>query len=150
MIQPLAQAHQFQRLLGRHGLGSDVGHDGNIFARGEAGNEVIELKDKAHVVAAKAREAGVAGVGQVFAVVPHLPGAGHVQPAQNVQQGRFAAARRPQHDDKFARAQFQIDAAQGMHLDIAHAIHLGQPLCPENQILVVRFRHTAPLLLHCS
>jgi hypothetical protein len=49
-----------------------------------------------------------------------------IEPAQDIEQGRFAAARGTEQDDELAAGNIQIDAAQGVHSRFAFAVHLGQ------------------------
>ena len=58
--------------------------------------------------------------------IAHTAGAGHIEAAEDVQQRRLAAARRPQQHHEFTGVQIQINAAQGMDLDFAGAVDLGQ------------------------
>ena len=77
------------------------------------------------MVAAVARERRVVERRELLAAVEHRAAGGHVEPAQNVEQRALAAARRAQQHDELARVQIQVDAAQGVHVDLAHVIDLG-------------------------
>ena len=70
----------------------------------------------------------------------HVAAGRHVEPAENVEQRRFAAARGPEQHDEFARVKVQIDAAQRVHLDLAHAIDLGEPARFEDGCSLFYFR----------
>jgi len=70
---------------------------------------------------------------------------GRVQPAQDVQQRRLAAARWAEHHHELAAAQLQVDAAQRLHLDIAHGVDLGQPLGAEDDLALRRIVHAVML-----
>ena len=141
VVQPRRQPHQRQRLFGRERMAGDFRDHRHVLARRQARNQVVELEHEAHVLAPKARERRVIGAAQILAAIKHLPAAGHIQPAQNVQQGGLAAARRPQHHHQLAALQRQIHPAQRAHLHIAHVIGLGQPLRPENGRSGCNFRH---------
>jgi hypothetical protein len=54
------------------------------------------------------------------------PEAAAVEPAQDVEQGRLAAARGPEQHQDLAFMDVEIDAAQRRDLALAHAIGLGQ------------------------
>src|SRR5262245_4199220 len=97
-------------------------------------DEVVELEDEADVLAAVAGQGGVVPGGQVVVAIPHGPTRRHVQPAEDVEQGGFAAARRAEQDDKFPLVKVEIDAAQGVHLDFTHAVYLGDPAGLENRL----------------
>ena len=124
---PVAQADQPQRSSGRIGSRGDLGDQGDVLAGGQAGDQVVELEDEADVLAAVARQGGVVGGGQVVVAVADGAAGGHVQAAEDVEQRRFAAAGRPEQDDELALVQVEVDAAQGVDLDLAHAVDLGDP-----------------------
>jgi hypothetical protein len=93
VIQPVTQADQLQRDFGLHRRARDLGDDRDILARGETGNQVVELEHEADVKAAVGGEFALAGAGQVAAGIQDFARGGRIQSAENVQQRRFAAAR---------------------------------------------------------
>ena len=141
MIQPPLQPDQRQRFGRRQRVRRDFGDNRHILARGQAGNEVIKLEDKADMLAAETGQAGVVGVAQVLAVIPDFARSRRIQPAEDVEQRRFAAAGRAEHHHKLALKQLQINAAQRPYFDIAHAVHLGQPAGAENHLSRPGFGH---------
>ncbi len=126
MVLALTQPDPLQRLRGRHRVGGDVGHQLHVFQRRQAGDEVIELEHETDRGASEARQLGFLGRAQVVALTLHLTAAGSVQPAQDVEQGRFAAARGPQQHHELARVQVEVDAAQRLHLHLAHGVVFAQ------------------------
>ena len=52
----------------------------------------------------------------------------------------FAAARRAEQDDELALEQVEVHAAQGVHLDLAHVVDLGQPTGLQNRVVVAAHR----------
>ena len=132
MVEPVAQPHQPQRLFRAHRRGRNFGHRSDVLACGEAGNQVIELEHEADVLAAKTREFGFGRAGQHVVEITHLAAAGRIEPAEDIQQRGFAAARRAEQHHQFTTIEREIDAAQRMHLDLAHAIDLGQSVGDEN------------------
>jgi hypothetical protein len=48
----------------------------------------------------------------------NIAGSRRVEPAENVEQGRFAATRRPEQHDQLALVERRIGARQRAHLDI--------------------------------
>ena len=58
--------------------------------------------------------------------VGHRTAGGHVQPAEYVEQRRFAATRCAQQNQQLADANVQINLAQRVHADLSHVIGLGQ------------------------
>ncbi len=57
VVQPVAEADQRQRVLGVERVVGDVGDERHVLARGEAGDEVVELEDEADVLAPVAASA---------------------------------------------------------------------------------------------
>jgi hypothetical protein len=134
VVHAVAEADELERLLRRHRRGGDLGDDRHVFARGQARDQVVELEHEADVVAAEARQLAVAGLGQVLAVVPDVAVRGHVETAQDVQERGLAAAGRAEQHHELAGIQIEIDAAQGVDLDLAHAIHLGDAARAEDEL----------------
>ena len=69
----------------------------------------------------------------------------HVEAAEDVEERRFAAAGGAEQDDELAGEQVNIDAAQRLHLDFAHAIDFGEAAGLENR----RAARNAAALLNC-
>ena len=92
------------------GLLGDLGDERDVLARGEAGDQVVELKHEADVLAAVARERRLrrplTGRGRART---DAPARRSVEAAEDVQQRRLAAARRPEQDDELALVDFQVD-----------------------------------------
>jgi hypothetical protein len=68
-----------------------------------------------------------------------------VEPAQYVEERRFAAAGGSEQYDQFARTQFEICAAQSVDINVARVIDLGQTL-PDEAARVLTFRCSATVL----
>ena len=84
------------------------------------------------MLAPVARQFRVVGVDEIV-VAPHrLAGRGRIEPAENIEQRRFAGARRPQQHDEFALVDVEVDVAKRMHRDLAHDIDLRQPARAEH------------------
>ena len=130
---PLAQPDHAQRLGGRHRLGGDVGDELDVLARGQAGNQVVELEHEADMLAAVLRQLALVGRGEIVIAIADGSRRGHVEAAEDVQQRRLAAARRPEHDDELGLKEVEIDAAQRVHVDLAHVVDLGQAACFEDR-----------------
>src|SRR5205823_1563657 len=92
----------------------------------QAGNEVVELKDETDVQPAIARQGRVVRRVQQRALIADRPAAGHVEPAEDVQERRFAASGGTEQDDELLLEQVEIDALEGMNVDLAHVIDLGE------------------------
>ena len=61
MVEPIGETHQGEHLVRRHRIGGDLGDQRHVLARGEARDQVVELEDEAHVIAAVAGELSVVG-----------------------------------------------------------------------------------------
>ncbi len=68
MIEAIAEADQSQRVVRQHRRLRDLGHQRDVLARGEARNQVVELKHEADMLAAIAGQFRLAGPGEL--VVP--------------------------------------------------------------------------------
>src|SRR5690242_12559556 len=112
----------------------NFGDQRDIFESGEAGDEVIELEDEAHVLAAKAGEGGVTGGSEVVIEVMDFTAGGDVQATEDVQQGRLSAAGVPEDDHEFSGVEIEIDTAQSVDLNLAHAIDLGDAVHVEDRV----------------
>ena len=91
VVQPLAQADQLAAPPRAASGRGDLGDQGDVLARGQAGDQVVELEHEADVLAAVAGQRGVVGGGQVVVAVADGAGGRHVEPAEDVQQRRLAA-----------------------------------------------------------
>ena len=58
----------------------------------------------------------------------------HVEPAQDIEQRALAAARRAEQHDELAGVQIQVDAPQGVHVDLAHVVDLRQVAGGKNDV----------------
>ena len=94
------EAHARERLVGREGIGDDVRDQGHVLARGEARDQVVELEDEADVFAPVTRQLGLARPTQVMVAPLRRPRRRRIEAAEDVEQCRLAAARRPEQDDE--------------------------------------------------
>ena len=94
--------------------------------RRQAGDQVVELEHEADVAAAVRGERRFVGARQIGVAVQHLAARRHVEAAEDVEQRRLAGARRPQQHDELSFVERQADLAQRVHVDLAHAIDLGE------------------------
>ena len=84
----------------------------NVFEHGELRKQVMALKDPPDSLATNAGEFGRRQVRERRAVEGHGSGIGRVERPEDLQQGRLAAAARPDDRRHRARLQRQIDAAK--------------------------------------
>jgi hypothetical protein len=66
-------------------------------------------------------------VRQILIAARELPRRRDIQPAQDVEQRRLAAAGRAEQDDQLAAMELEVHAAKRAHQDVAHAIRLDEP-----------------------
>jgi hypothetical protein len=136
MVAPWAKPDAVQRLGRIHGVWGHIGDKLHILARRQRGDEIVELKHKAHMVAPVARQRPVAQTRQFQIAKPDAPGRNVIKPAQDIEKRGFARTRGAEQHRKLAGIQFQIDASQRMHLDPAGVIDLGQALGAKDDLWV--------------
>jgi hypothetical protein len=139
MAAPRAQPHQRQRLVRGHRVAGDLGHQLDVLLGGERGHEVVELEDEAEMVAPIAGELPVGHRGQLAVAEPCPPRAGPVEPAEDVEKRRLAAARGPEQHHDLARRQLQVDPAQRVNRRGALTVGAGQGFGP-----IGEFSHGVP------
>ena len=126
LVQRTRQPHggqQFARTLAVTGADHAVGHQGwqrHILQRAEGGQQMVELKHKAQLLAAQQGQLLIAELAgfhplQLVAATAHA-----LQQPQNVEQGTLARARRPHQRDELTRLHLQLHAMQNFCL-------VGQP-----------------------
>ena len=104
----------------------DLGDERDVLARGQAGNQIVELEHEADVTAAVRSQRRLVGSRQVRVPVEDVAARRHVEPAEDVQERGLAGPRRTQQHDEMSFVEHEADLAEGMNLDLAHAIHLRQ------------------------
>ncbi len=92
-----------------------------MFARGEAGDQVVELEHEADVVAPVFGQPAIVELAALLG----RAAAGNVQSAEDIEQGRLATPRRTQEHQYFARVDIQVDLAQCLHGYLVHTIALA-------------------------
>jgi hypothetical protein len=96
-------------------------------------DQVEEREDEAELAAPQPRPAALAGVVDALAVQVDLARRRAVEPAQQVQQRRRAAAARPRHGQELAVRELEVDPVQRHHLGLAAAVHHAQPAHVEHR-----------------
>src|SRR5690606_24131757 len=92
VVLALGETDEGEGLGGGEGVGGDLGDEGDVLARGEGGDEVVELEDEADVGAAVGGERGVVVAGEVVVEEADGAGGGDVEAAEDVEQGGLARA----------------------------------------------------------
>ena len=100
--------------------------DSDIAFGGERRQKIEALEHEADFVAAQLGARGVTHRGQIVAVDQTLSPGGLRQPANDVQQGRFAATGRSHDRNGFSRCNFEIHAAQSRHFYFARVVELPE------------------------
>ena len=115
------QAHLLQRFLrpfraqgGRHPL-IDQGQL-HVFPGVEGGDQVKPLKDEADLLVAHVGQLPVGQLGHIHPIQMIVPVGGDIQAAEDVHQGGFAGAGRPDDGHELAPVDAQGDPVQGPHL----------------------------------
>ena len=84
MVKSLLQPHQGQALLGAQRILGDFRHQCSVFERRQAGDQIVELKNKTHMLATVACQLGFAGGCDVMVKVQNAAGRGYVQSTQDI------------------------------------------------------------------
>jgi hypothetical protein len=121
--------------------------DLDIFEDAELGDEVIGLKDEPDALAADFRQLIIAHAGDILIPQKVLAGGGAVEATEEIEHGRFAGAGGSHDGHQLAGADLQGDAAQGMHLELAHGVGFGDVLNIDDGLL---FCHRVICSLACA
>ena len=104
----------FPRLFFR-AFADEEGHH-HVFQGGKFGQQVVELVNEAEILVSQSAQLLLTQLGQVLPHQGNTAGGRFVQPAQDVQQGGFSAARRA--DDAYASAFFHLQGQVVQHLHV--------------------------------
>jgi len=118
----------------------------HVLQRASTRQQVIRLEDKANALVANAGQLGLAETTDVFPVEAVGPISRAVQAPQDVHQRALARARWTHNRHKLPWADGHIHAPQRVHLDWAHAIHLGQAVRLDYHQAVPCLVSTIPVL----
>jgi hypothetical protein len=122
---PLHQAYGRQHFLRRAAVIDQFRHQFHVLQRRQRRDEVEELKDEAYGVAAVGRQPILIEGGDVHAAHDDPPGGRRIQSADEVKQRRLAGAAGTQQRNELPRLDLQMNRPQRGHLDLAHAVDLG-------------------------
>ena len=117
--------------------------DLDVFLDGEIGHQVVELEDKAQLAAAILAQVGGLEHREVAAVHHDGAAVGILQAADQVEKGRLARARGPQHDADLAAVDGRVDAIEYRQARITVAVVFLEPFDLDIGLLC---RHDTP---HC-
>ena len=110
----------------------------DIFTSRKTRNEIVELEYESHAVAAKSGQRVLIGKSQVPPSVNQRSHRRHIQPPEQIKQGRLSAPRGPEQNHELTRKQIQIHPIERVHFAPRAAVHLLKrahlkkrfPLCP--------------------
>ena len=127
MLHPRSQPHAIQqvprpyfRLIVRQAR--HAGRQADIFQSRQLGQKVVGLKDKADPAIAEMGEFVFAISGNILPAKNNLTGIGHVQAADQMQQGAFPGSGRTAQGHEIAAQNLQIHATQHFQRTLAHDI----------------------------
>jgi hypothetical protein len=126
-IQAVPEAHQGERFLGVDRSSGDSRDEGHVLTRGQVRQQVIELKDEAHVLATELGQRRVVIDGQIVVEKRDRPARRGVEPAQDVDERRLAAPRWSEQNQKLAGLDIEVDVTQRPDGGFARTVDLGQP-----------------------
>lgn len=92
MVGSRSEADEFEGFVGTHGVPGYFRDQADIFAGGETGDEVVELKHKANDIAAVGGDAFFAGAADVPVAIVEGAGGGLVEATDEIEQGRLPRA----------------------------------------------------------
>ena len=101
----------------------------DVRTRVESGQQVELLEHKADLALAHASAFGVGERGQIVAVEHDAAAVGAREPAQQIKECGFAAARGAHDADELALLHAEGNSAQCLDLNFAHVIRLPQVFC---------------------
>ena len=125
MIHALGEADETERVFGRHGIGADLRDERDVFARGQARDQIVGLENEADPAIAKTRQFQRRKRRQISAIEPDFPRRRRIQPAQQMQQRALARARRAAHGQKVAAGDCQVNLPQHVKRSLADEIRFS-------------------------
>jgi hypothetical protein len=87
----------------------------DIFLETEDGKKVKELKDDADPVPSKEGQSAIVHLSKIFAFDQDPASIGSVQPAEDVDEGRFPATTLPRDGQKFSPGDLEVEVIQSHH-----------------------------------
>jgi len=135
VVRPVGEAHVFHNFIYTEMVSDDFRGQLHIFPGGQVAQQVVELEDEAHDVAAVLGQRLLRKVAEDFPTVVDGAGSGLVHAAQNVEHGGLAGAAGAQDDDEFAFFNVEGHATEGFDGDFAHEVMLRQLADVEDLVL---------------
>lgn len=99
-------------------------HERHVLESSEAGNEIVELKDETHMLPPETGEARIVRLEQPMIAKAHVSGGGNIETSQDIEEGRFAASRRPQENNKFPDSQIELHGTKSFDTKVPGLVGL--------------------------
>src|SRR6266540_6605783 len=133
MARTLGEADEIKEFLrpslpGRAVLGGEAHRQLDVLLGGQCRDEVEELEDEARLSQSIPNEFSVGEVDEVGSVHLDSTRGRAVDPAQDIQEGRLAAPRRPSNRNEFAVIDVHVEAAQCDYFGFPRSIDFDQIL----------------------
>jgi hypothetical protein len=124
MVKPSGEPDERKRFLGLHRMLSNVGDQRDVLPRGEAGDQVVELKHKPHVLSAIASERLLVVLREIVVEIPYGTAGWNVEPAQNIEESGFTTSGGPEEHDELTFEQIEVDSSERKNVHVSHVIDL--------------------------
>ena len=124
----LVKTQRTQQVVDIERVFGQVRRDLDVLLDGEVGHQVVELEDKAQLTAAILAQVGRLEHREVAAVHHDGAAVSILQAADQVEKGRLARARGPQHDADLAAVDGRVDAIEYRQARITVAVVLFEIL----------------------
>jgi hypothetical protein len=130
---PVAEADPLQELLGacvRRPRRHTVEHQRqrHVLDRGQHGHQIEELEHESEVAPPERSPRASAHRPHVLTGDGHSAVVRRIEPAGDVQEGRFAGSRWSGHDDEFACVQSEVETDEHIQLLVTSTVPLGDAL----------------------
>lgn len=122
LVAVLVEAQRTQQIVDIERVFGQVRRDLDVFLDGKVGHQVVELEDKAQLAASVLAQIGGLERREIAAVHHDGAAVGILQAADQVEKGRLARARGPQHDADLAAVDGRVDAVEYRQARIAVAV----------------------------
>src|SRR5215831_9690454 len=107
----------------------------NIFEGSQAWNEVVELKNEAHVLASIVCKFLIVELRKLDVLEEQRAARRLIKTAHNIEQGRFAAAGWAKQHHNFAFRNIEVESGKRTDFDFTRCVDLRQSTCAEDVIV---------------
>jgi len=92
VLHPSFETNHRKGLVRPHRMLGNLGHQRDVFIRGQTGDQVIELEHETDVAASIASQSTVVQICQLEVPEKHLAAGGMIEATHNIQESRLPAA----------------------------------------------------------